>query len=155
MGYRKLPYHEGTIFGVPLDDHTHAIGLVARSGARGRIVLGYFFGAKWQTLPGPAVFQRVKKSEAVLTCMFGDLGLINGDWPIIGELVDFSRADWPLPVFSRIDGISAKESLIHYSDDDLFREISCVPRNPGDNRQYPKDGLFGSRALEIYLSRGL
>ncbi len=147
----KLPYREGTLFGVPLEDNTFGIGLVARSGKSGK-VFGYFFGPKRQKLPSPKELRLLRPSDSRLVCMFGDLGLIKEWWPVIGDLDTFSRQNWPLPLFSRIDGISGKETLIEYSEDEPLNELRSVRRAPGDGQHYPEDRLCGYRSVEIQLT---
>src|SRR5688500_15207999 len=92
----SLPYREGDWFAVPLRTGGYALGLAARSNRRG-IVLGYFVGPRSTQLPTVEQTQGLAAGNAVYVGMFGDLGLLHGEWPVIGQGTGFSRADWPLP----------------------------------------------------------
>jgi hypothetical protein len=48
---KKLTYREGDLFVLPLQDLGYAVGLVARSGPRGRVLFGYFFGPRYPEMP--------------------------------------------------------------------------------------------------------
>lgn len=100
MPRRKLSYKEGTWFGVPLHDGGYSVGLVARADGRGSI-LGYFFGSEQRNLITLDDVTAFGPEDAVLVTVFGDLGLLKGVWPIIGQAKDWSRSDWPMPLFGR------------------------------------------------------
>ena len=153
MGRIKVPYQEGTLFGVPLEDKSFGVGLVARSGKSGKILLGYFFGRKCTSIPDVDNLQNLTHADALLACMLGDLGLIKGWWSIVCHMEDFSRREWPMPMFSRIDPYSGKETLVRYAEDDPAEEIELLSRPAGDTSIYPEDGLNGYEAVQIQLSR--
>jgi hypothetical protein len=71
---------------------------------------------------------------------------------IIGNLDRYSRADWPMPIFSRVDRISGEETLIRYSEDEPIDEVADFKRSKGDNQRYPVDGLWGYAAVEDELT---
>src|SRR5213592_3499242 len=50
MAPRKLPYREGDVFAVPLQDGAYGIGVVARMDREGA-VLGYFFDRRYESVP--------------------------------------------------------------------------------------------------------
>ena len=85
--------------------------------------------------------------------MFGDLGLINREWPVIGESDDWDRDAWPLPLLVRKNTISGKLSLIEYSEDDPKHEIAMHECPAGAEQEYPRDGLYGYIAVQIELTR--
>lgn len=145
----KLPYSEGTWFGVPLEDKSFAVGIIARKHRSGKVLFGYFFGPRLASLPNASQLKALRPKEAVLRCQFGDLGLIRDWWPIICQQENFSREDWPMPKFVRSD--ENRTELIEYRDDDLLtearREIVAASMASG----YPEDALYGYEAVQIRL----
>lgn len=151
-------YPESTIFAVPLGDGTYALGLVARRAPRGRILFGYFFGPKLKDIPKLSELPRLSTDMAIDKCQFGDLGLFDGSWPVIGQLRPWNREDWPLPLFYRDeykylpppDPDAKRIFLIKYSDDDPAKLLweRRVPEIPPDALS---DGLSGSGFVESYL----
>jgi hypothetical protein len=148
---RKLPYEEGTVFAVPLKDRKYAVGLIARCGRRG-IALGYFFGPRREAVPSLAKIGLLDPRRAVLVSMFGDLGLIENKWPIIGRYPAWDRNQWLVPKFLRTPLLTETHILIEY-DDKTLREIrnTIIPRKKASG--LPEDGLSGSGAIEIKLSK--
>ena len=150
---KKLPYREGTWFAVPLRSEGYALGVVARLDGGGTI-FGYFFGPQHESVPTQEVTKNLRPDDAVYSCQFGDLGLIEKSWFIIGESAEWCREAWPLPPFIRADiddGIAWK---VVYSDDnlELVSEERC---DLALAEIYPKDSLAGSGFVELRLTRKL
>jgi len=148
----KLPYSEGTWFAVPLQDKSLGAGVVARSSPRGKIVLAYFFGPKRHALPCLADVVMLMPEDAVYVGRVGDLGLINGSWPIIGRPSKWDRSIWSVPQFIRRDDLGRKAWKVYYSDQDpnlVVRE----ERVSYDNKEFDEDAVLGSVAAEVVLSR--
>src|SRR5580765_7399095 len=113
----KLPYSEGTVFSVPLSSGGYARGVVARASAVGGL-FGYFFGPLLRS-DNTAGFSDLNPEKAILRVRFGDLGLINGEWPICGQLGNWDRAQWPMPDFVRRDPLGHKKPIrVRYSNSD-------------------------------------
>lgn len=151
MGRVKLPYREGTWFGVPLEDKSFAVGVVARKHRSGAVLFGYFFGPRFAVPPTPAQLKTLRPSDAALVCRFGDLGLIRNWWPIICHQEVFSREDWPMPKFVRQD--ETRTELIEYRDDDLQTEVRCEMVAASVASGYPEDSLYGYEAVQIRLHK--
>lgn len=151
MGKRKLPYKEGDWFAVPLREGAYALGLIARSSSKGKVLFGYFFGPMRRTLPCIADTKSLTPADAVLIGMFGDLDLFSGRWPLLGSAVPWNRSAWPMPFFVRTDSVSGKCKLIEYSEDDPNHEIRAVFCDPSDAQKFPPDRLMGSGAVVIHL----
>jgi hypothetical protein len=100
----KLPYKEGTWFAIPLQQGGYAVGRVARLSGDG-IILAYFFGPKRETVPTLADLGSLTPDSALAVVRAGDLGLIEGSWPIIGDAPVWEREKWPMPAFVRRDEI--------------------------------------------------
>ena len=153
MGAKRLPYKEGSVFFVPLRSGGHGRGVIARSGPRGKILLGYFFGPKIRdervSLDG------LLPRDAIVSLRFGDLGLLRGDWKLIGEIAPWSRADWPIPEFLWSDALNViPDQVVVYTDEDFDK--GGIGRQERRNFILPglqRDGLSGSGAVEIKLSR--
>jgi Immunity protein 26 len=105
----KLPYSEGSVFLVPLRQGGYARGVVARAGAKGKDLLGYFFGPRIESI-GAIALDDLNPAGAGLRIRFGDLGLINGAWPILGRIPNWNRAKWPMPEFVRRDPLFRYEA---------------------------------------------
>lgn len=149
MARVKLPYHEGTWFGVPLEDKSFAVGIVARMHRSGKVLFGYFFGPRLPSLPKASQLKTLRPKDAVLRCQFGDLGLIRNWWPIICHQEDFSREDWPMPKFVRQD--ETRTELVEYRDDDLQTEVRCERVAASVASGFPEDALYGYEAVQIRL----
>ena len=146
---RKLPYSEGSIFLVPLRNGGYGRGVVARTPPQGKCLFGYFFGPR---LPSADHFTLVgiAPGEAILRLRFGDLGLINGEWPIRGRVPNWNRLEWPMPDFvRRAPGI--KPRLVRYSDSDPLRVELIKPID--DDSGLPRDSGSGYGAVEIKLTK--
>jgi len=149
----KLPYTEGSVFLVPLRDGGYGRGVVARMAPKGKILLGYFFGPRLHS-PDCAGVNDLAPSRAILMLQFGDLGLINGAWKIIGAVPNWDRSQWPMPLFARHDPLGhLKPRLVRYSDDDPSRVIEETAVD--DASGYPPDQLSGYGAAEVQLTRAM
>jgi hypothetical protein len=149
----KLPYREGDWFQVPLRNGGVGVGLVARSGPRGKVLLGYFFGPRREEGPELSQLAGLRPEDAALVARFGDLGLIRGEWPILGRLDSWDRGHWPAPKFARTEEVSGRVWEVEYADDDPNRVVAERPlAEPGGR---PRDQLFGAGAVEIALGRRL
>lgn len=149
----KVPYQEGDWFAVPLRDGGYAPGLVARAAPGGKIVLGYFFGPRRDQVPTLSELGPLHATDAVLIAQFGDLGLIEGSWPIIGHFDVWNRKTWPMPRFARTDAVSGQARLVEYADDDPSHEMAVTPLAGDTLIDQPKDGLLGAGAVELRLTK--
>ena len=188
----KINYREGSCFFVPLrklelvdgkwvwlknPDGSPQMegfgrGIVVRMDGRWGIV-GYFFGPK--LLRAEGAFDDVKAQNAKLVARCGDLGLVNGEWPLSGELQDWNRDEWPFPASYREDEFEKKAWLTYYDEDTLDaqheepvrfvgykaeykRQVAaygCVREGPVikiGQTTHPYDSLLGYGAAEIALS---
>ena len=100
-----LPYSEGSTFFIPLRNGGYARGVVARASPDGKGVMGYFFGPRLSST-GRVAWDDLDPANAILRIRFGDLGLINGEWPICGEIPNWNRSEWPMPDFVRRDPLA-------------------------------------------------
>jgi hypothetical protein len=64
-------------------------------------VIGYFFGPRRATVPTVEQLHTLQPGDAILVARFGDLGLVENEWPVIGGQPGWDRDQWPIPVFVR------------------------------------------------------
>ena len=146
-----LNYQEGDWFEVPLSPGVPgvAVGVVARMDGRGG-VLGYFF--LLDKAPSASERAALLPGDADAVMRFGNLGLIQSEWPILGP-VGWDRAEWDFPpAFAHQDVVSKKWVLRYRSDPwGVFeREVPTTEQIAGT---LPRDGMAGSGAVEGYLSK--
>jgi hypothetical protein len=146
----KIKYKEGTWFGIPLEGGGYGVGVAAR--AKRHIVLAYFFGPRRETLPRLDEISKLKPSVAVTVLRVGDLGLVRGEWPIIGNDPSWNRSEWPMPIFIRYEPITLRKWLVFYSDLDPGKRLEEV-LEPNDRPDLPRDSLSGSGAAEFELTQ--
>lgn len=148
MKKKKLQVPVGTWFAVPLRSSGFAVGILARATGHGS-AFGYFFGPKRLKVPVLSDLTRMDPEKAIWVGQFGDLGLLNKKWPVIGIAPDWSPEDWPVPPFfyRNSDG---ETFLRHYSENlDFIEEIPC---DPSLENKYPKDLQAGYGAVEKRLT---
>ena len=155
MSKKVLPYKEGDWFAIPLVDGCYCLGLIARIGTRGGIVLGYFFGPCHSGLPVTGNTLMLQPVDAILVCQFCNPALISGEWPVISRSNEWRREDWPQPAFSHVDAADeAKAYKREYPDNnpsDLF--VRETPISIEEARRLPQDGLYGHLALKSKLTK--
>jgi len=149
---KKLPYREGDLFTLPLRDSGIAIGLIARAGPRGQVLFGYFFNLRYDNLPDLVDFSRLTPGDAIVRYRFGDLGLINGRWQILGAMPRWDRIHWPMPPFVREDPLTGHKAQVIYAEDDPSLELSCI-KLTDTMMTDPKDGVAGCGYIELWLTQ--
>lgn len=150
----RISYREGDWFAVPLRGGGWATGVVARK-ARSAVLLGYFFGPPRSAPPGIQEVADLCAQDAILVERFGDLGIIDGSWPLIGSSPTWDRAQWPMPMFCRREPLSGRAFLVEYPD----ANPNGIPREtPVDHSEcdhLPRDGMSGFGSVERELTRRL
>lgn len=149
----KQRYEEGDVFCFPIPCGRFALGVVARKAKGSPILLGYFFGRCLPACPVQADVATLTASDAIKIARFGDLGLRNGEWRVVGHIDDWDRELWPFPKFIRRDLLSNYAALVTYSDDDPSRitdEQRCLADDSAVHR-YPPNLMHGYGAIEIQV----
>ena len=147
----RLPYSEGNVFVVPLRKGGYARGVIARAGPKGKVLFGYFFGPLLRSVSHVQV-EDLTPAKAILLLRFGDLGLMNGEWPNCGTVPNWNRSNWSMPHFKRSDLLRPDRAFeVEYSDADPNRLVAEYPVEP--DRNLPADSLSGYGAVEIKLTR--
>lgn len=147
----RLKYREGDWFAVPLRVEGFAVGVVARANPKAAL-LGYFFGPRRSEVPRLSDVANLEPGDAVLVGKFGHLGLVQGKWPLLGQLDDWDRAAWSMPVFVRYEELTGRSFKVFYDDDDPNKLIREEQVAPGSAEQGPKDGLMGAGFVEKALT---
>ena len=146
-----LPYREGTWFVVPLRCGGYVPGIVVRSNGNG-CIFGYFFGPRHKRIPRLNEVQGLRHEDVAFSIQFGDLGLLEEHWPIIGESEQWESKAWPMPPFIHIDESSGKACLRYYSEHTL-KFIKEEPCDISLASEYPEDGLAGYGFVEARLTK--
>lgn len=149
----KKNYKEGSWFAVPLEPNGYVIGLAARNAPRGAILGAYFFGKRYDCVPELSELNSLQPEDAVKILQVGDLGLINGEWTVIGRFPDWDRSKWPIPKFLMREPITNRCWMITYSDDDPNRMISRQLITDEKAEGLEPDVLSGYKAAEKILSK--
>ena len=147
---KKLPYIESSVFIVPLPDRGYARGVVARTTSKGKILLGYFFGPRLPSNKEVAL-NDLHPDKSILCVRFGDLGLINGEWLVVGTVPNWKRSEWSMPDFVRRDELSKKAWLVRYSDNDPSQIDEEYPTD--FDSELGRDSVSGYGAVELKLAK--
>jgi hypothetical protein len=95
---------------------------------------------------------KLTPSAAVLVCRFGDLGLLDGGWTILGKFPDWSSSDWAIPSFARFSGIDDDLAWsVKYRDDLSLESEERISVEKA--KKLPSNGLFSAGAVEIRLTK--
>lgn len=153
MVKNSVPYKEGDWIAVPIPDRGYILGRIARSSRTGAII-ACFFSPLRETLPVKDDIDGLTAHDAVAIYKFGNMGLVEENWPIIDNTDDWHREEWPLPSFGHIDAVDPNKAYRReYNEKNLNQIILEVPISPEEAHQLPKDGYLGHRALQSKLSR--
>lgn len=146
---------EGEVFRIPLTKKIYALGVAARlhRQKRGKVtgLFAYFFGPYEGKLSLDKI-GRLKAEDAVMRLQCSALYLHEGRWQIAGSIKNWSRNDWPLPIFYR-DDLLRGTVLVRY--DDNLEEIDEIPYSGGDVALTDRQSVAGSLAVEIMLRQRL
>jgi hypothetical protein len=148
---KRLPYRDGQLVAVPLrDDGGYAVGLIAAHDGRGAVV-GYFFNQRFVDPPPLDEANALGPSEVLRVVRFGDLGLLNGGWIVIGDYVGWQPSEWPVPAFGRREP-SGRAFKVIYSTADLRGPAREEAISEDECDRLPRDALSGSGSVERVLT---
>jgi hypothetical protein len=147
-------YREGDWFAVPLRRGGFAAVIIARAMPRNEgVLLGYFFGPMRESVPTLDELSPLSASGAVLVERFGDLGILDVTWTLVGHTDRWDRSAWPTPAFGRFEELTGRAFKVTYDDADP-NTLLCEERiDPHELARMPKDGLSGAGAVERILTR--
>jgi hypothetical protein len=149
---KKLPYREGDVFSVPLTSGKFSVGVIARADKKGKVVLAYFFDIKLSENFNLKLLPEMNVNNAIFVKRIGDLGLISGDWKIVGSLDNWHRDQWPIPKFLRKPVGDNQGWIVTYGDDNLLVPAS-EERCAKEDLEMDRDGIAGAGFVEKTLSK--
>ncbi|SEC06121.1 RHS repeat-associated core domain-containing protein [Amycolatopsis tolypomycina] len=150
----KQKYVEGDWVAVPLVGGGYALGVIARTTKKSQSTLfGYFFGPKRETLPSLSDAEGLRREDALWTSVFGDVGLYDGSWVVLGRLADWDRDAWRMPAFVHRDSLVGLFSLVEYPGDDPGERPSRRRITEEEARGLPESGSAGSGFVEQRLTK--
>jgi hypothetical protein len=149
---KKRAFREGDWFSVPLRHEKHALGLVARVDRRGDSFLGYYFVPGVSRENDVKLTETVSARDAILIAASGAYGLTHNLWSIFASSPQWSRRDWPIPVFQRTD-MAGRTFLETYGDDNVLLPIPAKiqPLDPRIPAAAVESGLLDAGAVEDVL----
>lgn len=140
----------GTWYAVPIASNGWVPVLLSRT-TKGGAALGYFFGPSLHTVPSIEDVSRLMPMNAEWIAQIGDLHIQDGTWKENGRVPSWDVSVWPVPNFARLDRVSRKAWVVRYSDGlDVVSESQVDPEVIVG---LPQDGLWGAKAVELYLNR--
>ena len=155
MKQKHIRYSEGQWFAIPLRNGGYALGIIVIGSYKTKGGLGYFFGPKYLEIPDDKAILEKQPGDAILVAIFGDLGIINGNWPLIQSSRPFSKEEWPIPKFGmKISLVQRKGFIREYKQNEagdliLHRETVVAEE---DILNLPTDSIMGGGAIEIKLT---
>lgn len=148
-----VDYKEGDWFAVPLSGPGYGVGVIARAQPKyGGVLLGYFFGPGRVNVPSLGEVESLTPADAVLVRRFGHMKIRQGRWPIIGNRNEWSRTNWPMPVFIRRPSMGPA-MLVTYADDDPNRMVSSAKTDNADSVSAVPEGLLGAALVATLLAK--
>ncbi|MEJ2711045.1 MAG: immunity 26/phosphotriesterase HocA family protein [Anaerolineales bacterium] len=156
MKKNNIHYSEGQWFAVPLRQDGYALGIIVRGSYKTKGGLGYFFGPKYEEVPGDRATWEKHPREALLIARFGDLGIVRGSWPLIQSTRPFSEEEWPIPKFGMEVPLPPGKGFIREYEQDSSGALICIRQTPVDAdkiQKFPKDTVMGGGAVEIKLTK--
>ncbi|MFK4087705.1 Imm26 family immunity protein [Kribbella sp. NPDC020789] len=141
---------EGEYFAIPLPSGGYGVGLAARVGSRG-VVLGYFSPARHGSIPALAD-ATFSPGQAIWIKLFGDLGIADGEWVVIGYDEKWNPVDWPLPDFAHHEEITGRCYRLSF-DGDLRNRPSRTLVPVDQTVELPEYGTAGAQFIEIRLDK--
>jgi hypothetical protein len=149
---KKRRFSEGDWFTVPLRRGARALGLVARVDKRGVSFLGYYFAPLGSDAYSMERLEQLTPRDAILIAASGSAGFTSNTWQVVASAPLWDRKRWPIPKFTRVDGVG-RMHYETYGDDDVLLPIpaddaavtSMIPTSAIES------ALFDAGAVEDYL----
>lgn len=150
MAKTKINYDQASIFTVPLEGLGYCLGVVARCDRRGSI-FGYFFGPLLKDAPTTHDGCGLTPSRAIFAGQFGDLGMLTGEWKVIGRVSPWVPAEWPMPDLVTPIPERGQWRVAKYDEKSLsLLSHRYVPWSP-EVEALPRDGGMGYKYAEAML----
>lgn len=160
---KTLPYRAGDFIAVPLrmtegpvrPEDSWAVGFTRSHDGDG-MCAGHFFGAVYETVPDLDDVAGLGPADVVTSAIFGDLGLLQGGWVVIGQHADAVVQDWPVLEFCYSSKLQNLYQRVVYSPDSLRRNpLSVSQVTPEECAELPSSALRGYLSLQRWLTKRL
>ncbi len=115
-------------------------------------LFGYFFGPRFRDVPTLKDAASLRPTDAIQRLQFGDLDLLNGDWPVLGSLSGWDRQQWPMPNFAHRDALSGRP-YIRTFDENSMKFLTERTAQEEEIVGLPESASFGAGAVMRRLSR--
>jgi len=151
----QINYSEGNCIAIPLRDSGYARGVITRMNRKG-VVFGYFFAPKIDNLEDVMIDESLYPENAVLSGQFGDLGLLEDKWKVVGGIPNWSRDIWIMPSFLRLDEDGGAGFIATYDEDSMeFISEEKVRPSQINVHDLPEDSVMGYGFVEVKLTKKL
>ena len=139
----------GSVVLVPLAPDEFAVGVVIHTDGKGRCV-GAFFGPRVRSA-SEVDTGGLRLENAVWVCRFGDYGIHNSLWPVIGAIPNWASAPWSVTSFARGHDDPTLCYITEYDNVLNVKSDRVAPASEG--QALPKDSLCGSAIVEKLLAK--
>lgn len=140
---------EGLVVAVPLKPYGYARCVITRH-SRAAVTVGYFFGPRLGALPERP--DELVPEEVLLVARFGDIPIVQDEWPVLGGLPGWSRDVWPSSRFVRTDP-DGRTFVVQYDDKDPNMPIDERPASSEEAEFLPSDSVDGYVIVQNQVSR--
>ena len=139
----------GSVVLVPLAPDEFAVGVVIHTAGKGCCV-GAFFGPRVRSA-SEVDTGGLRLENAVWVCRFGDYGIHNSLWPVIGAIPNWASAPWSVTSFARGHDDPTLCYITEYDNVLNVKSDRVAPASEG--QALPKDSLCGSAIVEKLLAK--
>jgi len=148
MRIKKAKIHEGQVVAVPANDTKGYIcGVIARTLTPHKLsgeILLYFFPPRYLQVPEEINLSALRPDKAIDIVRTGVLRIHERKWPIVGELANFARCEWPIPAFGRVYEFYPKEGvIIRFENDNLAGERTEEVVSADEASKHKEYSLWG------------
>jgi hypothetical protein len=146
---QTLKFHVGDWCGIPMPENRWVTGRIVHH--QDALIVGYFFGPRRDELPAVEDLKDLSPARADEIRIVSDLGLQNGDWPVLGGHDDFKSSTWIVPAFGKRDWVENRYWRIVYSGGNVLASPDMEPISFQEYLELPQVGLVGHRYIGWFL----
>ena len=139
----------GSVVLVPLAPDEFAAGVVIHTDGKGRCA-GAFFGPRVRSTSEVDI-GGLRLEDAEWVCRFGEYGIRNSLWPVIGAIPNWENSPWSVTRFARGHDDPALCYITEYDNVLNVKSDRVAPASEG--RELPEDMSYGSGNVERRLAK--